>query len=54
MDQSDSHNRTDTDLLEANRRFYDPLWRDAHLVEPERFNTWPLVCSLVSHFPVEA
>lgn len=49
MDQSDSYNRTDAGLLEANRRFYDPLWRDAHLVEPERFNTWPLVCSLVSH-----
>ena len=48
MNQSDSHNRTDTDLLEANRRFYNPLWRDAYLVEPERFNTWPLVCSLVS------
>lgn len=42
------NNRTDTELLEANRRFYDPLWTDAHLVEPERFNTWPLVCSLVS------
>lgn len=36
------------DLLEANRRFYDPLWADAQLVEPERFNTWPLVNSLVS------
>jgi len=38
----------DRDLLEANRRFYDPLWADAQLVEPERFNTWPLVGSLVS------
>jgi SAM-dependent methyltransferase len=46
--QSYSHNLTDPELFEANRRFYDPLWRDAHLVEPERFNTWPLVCSLVS------
>ena len=36
------------DLLEANRRFYDPLWADARLVEPDRFNTWPLVSSLVS------
>src|SRR5688500_18343939 len=36
------------DLLEANRRFYDPLWTDARLVEAERFNTWPLVSSLVS------
>jgi len=36
------------DLLEINRRFYDPLWADEHLVEPDRFNTWPLVESLVS------
>lgn len=48
MDKDPLHNLTDQELLEANRRFYDPLWRDAHLVEPERFNTWPLVCSLVS------
>src|SRR6185295_10084182 len=38
----------DHELLEVNRRFYDPLWTDAHLVEPERFNTWPLVDSLLS------
>jgi SAM-dependent methyltransferase len=42
------HAGTDRDLLEVNRRFYDPLWTDAHLVEPERFNTWPLVDSLLS------
>ncbi|MBU1398117.1 MAG: class I SAM-dependent methyltransferase [Proteobacteria bacterium] len=48
MNPAHLHNRTDPELLEANRRFYDPLWTDAHLVEPERFNTWPLVCSLVS------
>jgi SAM-dependent methyltransferase len=30
-------------LRETNRRFYDALWTDARLVEPERFNTWPLV-----------
>ena len=48
MNLSHSNNRTDPELLEANRRFYDPLWTDARLVEPERFNTWPLVCSLVS------
>ena len=40
--------RTAAELLEANRRFYDALWRDARLVEPERFNTWPLVHSLVA------
>jgi SAM-dependent methyltransferase len=43
-----SHTRSDPQLLEANRRFYDPLWSDARLVEPERFNTWPLVRSLAA------
>lgn len=40
--------RRHAQLLETNRRFYDPMWRDARLVEPQRFNTWPLVSSLVS------
>lgn len=35
------------DLRDANRRFYDLLWSGARLVEPERFNTWPLVRSLL-------
>jgi SAM-dependent methyltransferase len=35
-------------LLEANRRFYDPLWEHARVVAPERFNTWPLVRSLLA------
>ena len=39
--------RSNRELLEANRRFYDVLWTDARLIEPERFNTWPLVCSFV-------
>ena len=43
-----SHARSGAALLEVNRRFYDPLWTDVRLVEPQRFNTWPLVCSLVS------
>ena len=34
-------------LLDRNRRFYDALWSDARLVEPQRFNTWPLVQSLL-------
>ena len=34
-----------------NRRFYDALWRDARLVTPERFNTWPLVSSLAATAP---
>jgi len=39
--------RSSRELLEANRRFYDVLWTDARLIEPERFNTWPLVRSFV-------
>jgi SAM-dependent methyltransferase len=35
-------------LAEKNRRFYDPLWESCAVVSPERFNTWPLVRSLVS------
>jgi len=33
--------------LDENRRFYDALWSGARLVAPERFNTWPLVESLL-------
>jgi SAM-dependent methyltransferase len=36
------------DLLDENRRFYDLLWSGARLVEPQRFNTWPLVGSLLT------
>lgn len=43
--------RSDAELLEANRRFYDPLWTDARLIAPERFNTWPLVRSLLAQAP---
>src|SRR5579859_1705705 len=39
--------RGDLELLDANRRFYDRLWTDARLIEPERFNTWPLVRSFM-------
>ena len=48
MDSMQSHARSGPALLEVNRRFYDPLWTDARLIEPQRFNTWPIVCSLVS------
>jgi SAM-dependent methyltransferase len=34
-------------LLDANRHYYDSLWSGARLVEPERFNTWPLIQSLM-------
>jgi SAM-dependent methyltransferase len=39
---------TESELLEVNRHFYNALWSDARLVEPERFNTWPLVRSLLA------
>ena len=34
-------------LVDQNRRFYDALWSEARLIEPQRFNTWPLVQSLL-------
>jgi SAM-dependent methyltransferase len=36
------------EIFDRNRRFYDSLWSGARLVEPQRFNTWPLVNDLVS------
>ena len=48
MDQVPEGTNRAHSLLDANLRFYDALWRDTTLVEPKRFNTWPLVCSLVS------
>jgi SAM-dependent methyltransferase len=38
--------RSDADLLNTNRRFYESLWSDARLIAPERFNTWPLFGTL--------
>lgn len=48
MNRRKPQRRVTPDLQEVNRRFYDALWRDARLVEPERFNTWPLVRSFVA------
>jgi SAM-dependent methyltransferase len=39
--------RTSQQLVEDNRRFYDSLWAGCRLVEPHRFNTWPLVQSVL-------
>lgn len=39
--------RTPRELVDDNRRFYDSLWSGCRLVEPERFNTWQLVQSLL-------
>jgi SAM-dependent methyltransferase len=35
------------ELLDRNRSYYDMLWSGARLVEPQQFNTWPLVQSLL-------
>ncbi len=43
-----SNARNDSELLAANRNFYERLWRDARLVAPECFNTWPVVRPLVA------
>jgi SAM-dependent methyltransferase len=42
-----SQTRTPRELVDDNRRFYDSLWSGSRLVGPERFNTWPLVRSLL-------
>jgi SAM-dependent methyltransferase len=42
-----SQSRSDRALVDENRRFYDGLWSGARLIEPQRFNTWPLVQSLL-------
>jgi len=46
--KSETGSDTAAVLIEANRRFYDGLWSDARLIEPERFNTWPLVSDLIA------
>ncbi|WP_416362073.1 class I SAM-dependent methyltransferase [Immundisolibacter sp.] len=51
MQPATARARGDPELLGANRGFYDPLWRDARLIMPERFNTWPLVRSLLDRSP---
>jgi ubiquinone/menaquinone biosynthesis C-methylase UbiE len=38
-------------MLDTNRHFYNGLWKDALLVEAERFNTWPLVSTLIRQYP---
>ena len=40
--------RTDAspDAAAINRGFYDAIWAETYLIQPERFNTWPLVREL--------
>jgi SAM-dependent methyltransferase len=39
--------RSADETLAINRNYYDALWAGARLVDPQRFNTWPLVQSLL-------
>jgi SAM-dependent methyltransferase len=47
--QRSTQSGSETDIVGRNRRFYDSLWSGTRLVEPTRFNTWPLVQSLLPH-----
>lgn len=38
----------DIKMLRENRRFYDALWSESRLIQPQRFNTWSLVSSLLA------
>lgn len=35
------------ELHHVNLKYYDSLWAGAQLVEPQRFNTWPLIQALL-------
>jgi SAM-dependent methyltransferase len=48
---SNSTEASESEMLERNRHFYDSLWSDGRLIEPERFNTWPFVSSLLAKQP---
>src|SRR5471032_1078847 len=47
MMQMRSQHRGGRELMEINSRFYDSLWSGARLMEAPRFNTWPLVQSVM-------
>ena len=51
MSRTNTRIGSDRERRETNSQFYDALWTDARLIEPERFNTWPLVGSLVALHP---
>jgi len=38
-------------LVAKNSRFYDAFWSQTYLTRPERFNTWPLIASLLPEAP---
>ncbi|MEO9080343.1 MAG: methyltransferase domain-containing protein [Rhodanobacter sp.] len=41
-----TESRSDAELIRNNRGFYESLWAQAKLIEPSRFNTWPLLREL--------
>jgi len=45
------HARSESQLFEANRAFYEGLWSQTPLIGPHRFNTWPLVQSILPRAP---
>jgi len=47
MQQSGTRALSARQLLDVNRLYYDSLWSGAQLVEPGRFNTWPLIQTLL-------
>jgi SAM-dependent methyltransferase len=47
MPQTGTRALSARELLDANRLYYDSLWSGAQLVEPGRFNTWPLIQTLL-------
>ncbi|MEO8809723.1 MAG: methyltransferase domain-containing protein [Rhodanobacter sp.] len=46
-----AESRSDAELIRSNRGFYESLWAQAKLVDPSRFNTWPLVRELAGKAP---
>jgi SAM-dependent methyltransferase len=47
MQETGTRSLSAEELLDANRLYYDSLWSGAQLVEPGRFNTWPLIQGLL-------
>ncbi|WP_114240475.1 methyltransferase domain-containing protein [Dyella sp. C9] len=43
--------RTAAELKRINRDFYESLWSGSELVDPRRFNTWPMVRDLAMALP---
>lgn len=46
-----AESRSDAELIRNNRGFYESLWAQAKLIEPSRFNTWPLLRELALRAP---